>query len=218
MSMEMMESKSEARDYTLERLIMLSDGVFAIAMTLLALELRPPEGWNGLAIGELWALMWRPTVAFALSFMVIGIYWMSHRRMFGRFRSADLPLTILNLIVLALITLVPVVTNLLYEVGPRPGPLTLYICLFASIGIGNGLIWGYTAFLAPKLFTEEPTARVKLTVLLILLLVPTMMGVMGLFAWRPGNQWMIVAMLVVGIGVRFLRAHADKPVKAKAPA
>jgi uncharacterized membrane protein len=73
-----------------DRLIMLSDGVFAIAITLLALEIRPPANWNG-ELSDLLRQTWRALLGFGLSFVLISIYWMAHRRMFARFRRVDGP-------------------------------------------------------------------------------------------------------------------------------
>jgi len=70
----------------LHRLIVLSDAVFAIAMTLLALELHPPAVWDG-QIGSLFAGMRSALVAYFISFLMIGAYWMAHC---GVFRFPDL--------------------------------------------------------------------------------------------------------------------------------
>lgn len=65
-------------DHSLERLLLFSDGVFAIAITLLAIELHVPEGWNG-RWASLWAERWPMFTAFALSFAIIGVFWNTHR-------------------------------------------------------------------------------------------------------------------------------------------
>ena len=60
-----------------DRLLMLSDGVFAIAITLLALELRPPEHWSG----GLWDLLverWRALFGYVFGFLIVGAFWFSH--------------------------------------------------------------------------------------------------------------------------------------------
>lgn len=70
-------------DYHLERLVFLSDGVFAIVITLLALELRPPPNWDrtlaGLLAGTGPALL-----AFAISFAAVGAFCNAHRLIFAR--------------------------------------------------------------------------------------------------------------------------------------
>ena len=66
----------------LHRLILFSDAVFAIAITLLAIEIHPPHHWEGIA--DLFAQMSDKLIAYVVSFAVIGICWISHRRVHAR--------------------------------------------------------------------------------------------------------------------------------------
>ena len=206
MSMEMLENKTGERDYGLERLIMLSDGVFAIAITLLALELRPPHDWDrslsGLVNG-----MWRPAAAFLVSFIVIGLFWISHRRMFGRFRSADVILTVLNLFLLGTITLVPVATNLLYEGGPRSGGFIVYVVLLSLIGLSNALLWAYVAFLKPSLFSQEPPEAARLMGLLVLLIFPVLVPMAYFIASGTLPMWTLGSLVVIAVGIRVVKSR-----------
>ena len=206
MTMDMLEDGSGERDYALERLIMLSDGVFAIAITLLALELRPPEDWDR-SLSGLWLGMWRPALAFLFSFIAIGAFWISHRRMFGRFRSADLPLTILNLLLLGWITLVPVATNLVYTGGPRGGGFIVYVGLLTMIGLSNALLWSYVAFVRPSLFRREPPREVRLQVLAVMLVLPVVMPVAGLVVAQRLPAWSLAGVGVIVLGLRVLRGR-----------
>ena len=187
MSMDMLDGKAEGlRDYGLERLIMLSDGVFAIAMTLLALEIRPPEGWDRTAIGLLNG-MWRELLAYGISFMVIAVNWASHRRTFSRFTRSNAGLTAINLVLLAMITLLPFGSRLLAEGGPRGEPFMIYMGLITAIGTLNALLWAWAAFFTHIVDPKMPFA-LRLTVLLIL---PTMMAGAGVMANDPRNWWMM---------------------------
>lgn len=212
MSMELLEDRHDERDYALERLIMLSDGVFAIAITLLALELRPPEDWDHSLTG-LWFGMWRPALAFLFSFVAIGAFWISHRRMFGRFRSADVPLTILNLLLLGLVTLIPVATNLVYTGGPRGGGFTIYVALLTFIGLANALVWGYVAFVRPSLFRRRPPRDVRLMVLLVLLILPMVMPIAGLVVSERLPVWSLALIAVIVVGLRILRGRIKRYIE-----
>jgi uncharacterized membrane protein len=80
------------------RVLALSDGVFAIIMTLLVLDIRVPQLSLGkslaAALGEL-----RPSVtAFVISFIVAGMYWVGHRDLFGLIRRTDRGLVWLNIV------------------------------------------------------------------------------------------------------------------------
>ncbi|PZS26966.1 MAG: DUF1211 domain-containing protein [Pseudonocardiales bacterium] len=90
-----------------------SDGVFAIAITLLVLELRVPEGGTA---GALWHTLyhdWPSFAAYVTSFFVIGIMWVNHHAMFRQFVRADRMLLFLNLLLLLWTALLPFSTALL---------------------------------------------------------------------------------------------------------
>ena len=82
------------------RLEALADGVFAIVMTLLVLELGVPvvaEATNA-EIGEALAEMWPEFLIYALSFLVLGAFWLMHKMMFESIVMSDPPLTWLNVV------------------------------------------------------------------------------------------------------------------------
>jgi uncharacterized membrane protein len=80
-----------------------SDGVLAIIVTIMVLELRPPEEPG---IEHLWRL-WPTFVAYALSFAYVGIYWVNHHRLFSHAHRATNALIWFNLFLLFALSLVP---------------------------------------------------------------------------------------------------------------
>jgi uncharacterized membrane protein len=132
--------------HNFDRLLMLSDGVFAIAITLLALELRPPEHWQG-GIDALATAMWRPLFAYSAGFLIIGGFWIVHRRLFAKLRRVDAIATTLALLLLFLIALVPAVAMLISEYGPTRSML-VYLMAVAAIGIVQFALWSYSALIA----------------------------------------------------------------------
>ncbi|CAN5342982.1 TMEM175 family protein [soil metagenome] len=202
--MEMLEDKGHERDYALERLIMLSDGVIAIAITLLALELRPPEHWDG-GMQTLVHAMARSFGAFLFSFFIIAVYWINHRRMFGRFRSADAGLTVLNLVLLGLMTLVPVVTSLMVQAGPRGAGYVIYVMVLGGIGLVNALIWAWAAFVKPRLFTVEPPRPAKFVVLAVMLTPVVILPILALASMRVTPLWTMAFALLAVVVTRGIR-------------
>ncbi|MDQ2860488.1 MAG: TMEM175 family protein [Pseudomonadota bacterium] len=201
MSMDLMEDHARGiRDYNLERVIMLSDGVFAI--TLLTLELRAPAHLD-ISLAGVWAAMWRPFAAYLVSFAVIAIFWMSHRRIFSRLARADLVLTALNFLFLAMITLVPVVTNMIYAAGANGAALIFYLALMGAIGVANALVYGYAAFLAPGLMKATMPLRFRLVVLAIMVLAPVLTPAASMYAAQDGNQW-IFALLAAAWAIALI--------------
>src|SRR5205814_10283105 len=95
----MEEQRSEV-SAALERLIFLSDGVFAIAITLLVLEINVPEIPSALQNAQLSGTLlglWRPIATYALSFIIVSIYWMTHQRYFSYIKRSDPVLIWLNI-------------------------------------------------------------------------------------------------------------------------
>jgi uncharacterized membrane protein len=91
-----------------------SDGVLAIAITLLVLEINVPardfdDLWAGIAH------QWPSYFAFATSFLTIGAYWLAHHGVFRRLRSVDSRVMRLNLVLLMAITFLPFPTKLMAE-------------------------------------------------------------------------------------------------------
>jgi uncharacterized membrane protein len=105
------------KKFALERVILFSDAVFAIAITLLVIELRLPEMKevsNG-AMRESLEHMLPHFFSFFMSFFIVSIYWVAHHRMFGFVMILDPKLLWLNLLLLCFIVLMPFSVLLIYR-------------------------------------------------------------------------------------------------------
>jgi len=92
-----------------------SDGVFAVAITLLVLDLNvagPPRATNGSLAAQLGHL-WPNYAAYVVSFLVIGILWVNHHALFAKIGRTDRPLLFLNLLLLMAVALLPFPTRTL---------------------------------------------------------------------------------------------------------
>lgn len=110
---------ADIRDET-NRVEAFSDGVFAIAMTLLILEIRTPER---LAAGQLphaLFVLWPSYLAFATSFFTIGVMWMNHHRLFNVIGKSDQGLLAINGLLLFTVTFIPFPTALLARYLDHP--------------------------------------------------------------------------------------------------
>jgi uncharacterized membrane protein len=92
------------------RLEAFSDGVFAVAITLLALDLRVDGPGHGTLAHQL-AHQWPSFAAYVVSFFVIGIVWVNHHALFTSFARADRSLMFLNLLLLLWIVAIPFATS-----------------------------------------------------------------------------------------------------------
>jgi uncharacterized membrane protein len=90
-----------------------SDGVFAIAITLLILIIEPPRG--GADLGHELLRLWPSYLAYAISFLTVGIMWVNHHTIFRHFERVDRPLLFLNIVLLMLIAFVPFPTRVAAE-------------------------------------------------------------------------------------------------------
>jgi uncharacterized membrane protein len=127
---------------SLGRLIAFSDGVFAIAMTLLVLSLTVPNltGSAESVNRELWEALktqWPEVLGYAISFAVIGRYWLIHHRLFRLVRRADSALLVWNLTLLAVIALVPFPTELLGRYGDTTTAVVCYSLTMVLLGLCN---------------------------------------------------------------------------------
>ncbi|MGP4002586.1 TMEM175 family protein [Streptomyces sp. 8N706] len=109
-----------------ERLAALSDGVFAIAMTLLVLDISVPAGLNDAEFREALGDAVPNLGAYVLSFAVIAQFWSGHRRILSGFPTVDGTVIGLTLLGLGLIALLPFPTSLLAEYGDEPAAVAIY--------------------------------------------------------------------------------------------
>jgi uncharacterized membrane protein len=108
------------------RIVAFSDGVFAIAITLLVLNLEIAKGLTeGQIDNALWAQR-EDFLAYAISFAVIGRFWLVHHRFFGEVEAFDSRLIGLNLVYLGFIVLIPFSSELLGEYGGKTTALVFY--------------------------------------------------------------------------------------------
>ena len=122
------------------RIAAFSDGVFAIAITLLTLQLEIPKG--GDLAQELMDL--QPNfVAFIISFLVVGTYWVAHHRVFALVVRYDTRLIWLNLLTLFFIVLQPFTTSVIAEHGGQPLGVIVYASTLAAAGFANAALAAY---------------------------------------------------------------------------
>jgi len=114
------------------RLESFSDGVFAVAITLLVLGIDVPNVQPHHSLGHALVRNWPQYAAYVVSFLTIGIIWINHHAMIGRLRAADHMILILNLLLLMTVALLPFVTNLVAAYLRHPQGRSLAAVVYAG--------------------------------------------------------------------------------------
>jgi len=116
-----------------------SDGVFAIAITLLVLTIPQPDDYRHL--GDALTDQWPAYAAYLVSFAVIGIMWLNHHTVFGHFERVDRNLVYLNLALLATVVFVPYPTGVFGEALQRGHGERVAAVFYSVVMTINAFAW-----------------------------------------------------------------------------
>jgi uncharacterized membrane protein len=114
------------------RLEAFSDGVMAVAITLLVLGIAVPGHDHSGSLAHALLNQWPQYAAYAVSFLTIGIIWINHHAMISRLREADHTILILNLLLLLTVGLLPFATDLLAQYLRDPGDQSLAAAVYSG--------------------------------------------------------------------------------------
>jgi uncharacterized membrane protein len=135
------------------RLEAFSDGVFAIAITLLVLEIRvptPDATQQGRTLLAALRQLWPSYLGYALSFVTIGIMWANHHTIFKYVRRADRYFVLINVLFLMCISFLPFPTALLAAYLPEPGGRTVAVAGYSAtlvvIALAYNAVWWYAVY------------------------------------------------------------------------
>ncbi len=133
---------SVAGNLEYDRVLFFSDAVFAIAITLLVVDIRVPQVVRNSA-QEL-SHDQNKILSFTISFLVIGLFWMGHHRLFRYITALDRSLIFLNLLFLGTIAFLPYPTALLFAGNTRaPAAPAFYAACVAGAGLVELCVWLY---------------------------------------------------------------------------
>lgn len=211
------------KEFQLERMILFSDAVFAIAITLLVIEIKIPgkEELEGAvsdrsilkALGHLIPKF----IGFLVSFMMIGLYWTVHHRMFGFVTSYTRKLLVLNLFFLFFVALMPFSTGFYSEYAGADFyrqqlkvPMTFYVLNFCCMGFINYFMWAYIT--NPKNKVAEPPVdpMVARHARATSLVVPIIFLAMLPVAYFTNVIFAAYIPMLIPIIIRILRKRIDK--------
>lgn len=184
------------------RVVAFSDGVFAIAITLLVLALEIPRGVSDL--GQAISDRGDEFFAYGLSFAVIGSHWIAHHRFFGNLARFDGPLMVLNLVYLAFVALIPFSSSVLGSyAGESTAVITYAINMIAvSVVFSAQNVYAYRA----DLLDESAEARREGPLVAESFVIPGIFAAsIPLAIVSPDNTpylWLLMPLLLRALGTR----------------
>jgi uncharacterized membrane protein len=136
------QEDDEAADEGIGRILALSDGVFAIALTLLILEIAIPATTSDDDLGQALLGLWPRYLAYLLSFLVIARFWVIHHQTFRLIVRDNATLVWLNFVLLLFIAFLPFPTAVLGSHEGAPAAAVLYaVALCLTSGSSAGYLW-----------------------------------------------------------------------------
>jgi uncharacterized membrane protein len=160
----------ESVGVSIGRLEAFSDGVFAVAITLLVLDLKVPSTVaGGPSLAHELARQWPSYAAYVVSFLTIGIIWINHHAMFRRLRSVDHSIMTLNLLLLC-VAVLPYVTSLMAAYLKVPRGQHLSAAIYSGAFLLMSLVFAATQrhilFRKTGLMSDQMEAQARRTIFL----------------------------------------------------
>lgn len=178
-----------------DRLVMLSDGIFAISTTLAALEIKLPERAPDLA--TVFRQSGREVGIYFISFGIIAALWFSNRELFARLKRVDPVVTMLTLILLCMTALIPAVTHRMR--GTPDGDYSAYMLLMGICGSLNSGLWLHAArregLMLDEVSRNERWRRALATLGLPLITLPFLLLPAGMQTYALGPLLAAIAVL-----------------------
>ncbi len=151
----------EAAEEGLGRILALSDGVFAIATTLLILEIAVPATTSDAGLPKALLGLWPRYLAYVVSFVVIARFWVAHRQAFRLIVRDDGALVWLNLLMLMFVAFLPFPTAVVGEHGGSPAAAVLYAASVALASMASAAYWWYASGRGNLLRPDARRAQVR---------------------------------------------------------
>ena len=169
------EKEHYDRTHDPSRVLALSDGVFAIILTLLVLEIHVPELSQGQSLTEAMKEVRPSFVAFLISFIVVAISWAGHRDIFCLIRRTDRVLVWLNMLYLLPLSILPFGASLLSRYEEQSVALRLYGLMLLAIVLTRLGVWVYVSKRPHLLFApvDQRSYRAGLTLVMFPLVLYT---------------------------------------------
>ena len=195
------------------RMLALTDGIFAVIVTLLVFEIKVPQLPAGKSLPTVFLLdVWPSVLVFVISFMYAGLFWMAHRDMFNLVRGVDRVLILLNFLYMLPMAMIPYAASLLSAYSRDTLALRVYGLLLLLIALTRLLLWLYIGTQSHLLFEYVDRRTLRSGALQAIALILLSLIAVLFAAFAPNVSLVIYAGVPVlyFIMVTFLRQSAPK--------
>ncbi len=195
----MQAAGSGRKTFNSDRVITFSDGVIAVAITLLVLDLKLPEGVSDAQLGGALSASMHNFQVYVLSFVVVGLLWMGHHEQFSHIARVDGLMIWLNLLYLMTIGLVPFLTSLLSDHASAL-PTCLYAGVLVTTSLLSAAMWWH-ASRSPDLLARDVPDSIRREGLLAPLLTGAVFAVsigIALVWGATPAQWSWLLLIPIG--------------------
>lgn len=191
----------------LERLVFFSDAVIAIAITLLALDIKLPEAAGDAAhvLGPRMLELVPKVMGYLVSFWVIALYWVAHHRCFRYITGYDRRLLYLNFLFLMFIAVMPFPTSLLFNNPVQSASAVLYALVAAGMGLSLAGLWEYAV---RHRYIGADTSRMVIRDIRLNLFLPPLVFLLSAVVGLFNAGWGMLLWLLL-VPVYLFRRHTE---------
>ena len=199
---------SEHDRFQLERIILFTDAVFAIAITLLIIEIKVPHFHGKPTEDQLWEATLEQIpewIGFIISFFVIGSYWRAHHRLFGYVIHYDGNLIFRNLMFLMSIAIMPYTTAFYSTYFTNDLPLLLYCLNISASGLLQLWIWQHIT--NPNAHLSNPLTPIERNYNYLRGAIPVLVFLLSAFLIPVGGLFVRFLFLLIFVFTGLLRIY-----------
>ena len=219
------------KEFQLERMILFSDAVFAIVITLMAIEIHLPAntfGPNGTGLQHAFMELVPEIVAYAASFFFIGAIWYQHLRLFSVLKDYDVGLVVRNLLLLFFVGLFPFSATVVTHGKSSPYALVIYLGIIFSCLLTQLFLQHYVLVQRPQLqmrtnlsehlFALKRRKVVVISAALCIALILLTQYLLGADAKYVATYWILIMPIAQRLFVKKQESDTAKPAKVSAEA
>lgn len=144
-----------------DRLVFFCDAIFAIAITLLILQIDVPAIVYETEVDDVLLELWPRFVSFAISFFVIARFWIVHLNLFAHVRRLDMKLITITFVFMSLIVFLPFTTDFYGAHSDNKNVLALYVLSIVATSIVSHIAWRYVLKNPELLLADQDTKEIR---------------------------------------------------------